>query len=132
MAPADKAGLIVVTSRIRDPNTWQPVAQMHSVESLGQREGAEILLDLAPAAGTIDDARILAARLGGLPIALRQAGSYISSKFAEEHTFSAYGRALNDRFEELLSRAEEDRTRVTSTWSFPWRRWTRRDGGKPG
>jgi tetratricopeptide (TPR) repeat protein len=113
-----KAGLIVVTSRIRDPNTWQPVAQIHSVEPLDEHEGAEVLMDLAPAAGKIDDAKILAARLGGLPIALHQAGSYISSIFAEEHTFSAYGRALDNRFEELLSRSEEDRTRVTNTWEL--------------
>jgi tetratricopeptide (TPR) repeat protein len=113
-----KTGLIVITSRIRDPNTWQHIGQMHTVAPLGEYEGAVILMDLAPAAGKIDDAKILAARLGGLPIALYQAGTYINSKFAEERTFSAYGRALDDRFEELLGRSEEDRTPVTSTWEL--------------
>ncbi len=113
-----RSGLIVVTSRICDADVWQPVAQMHLVEPLDSANGAEVLIDLAPAGGSVDEGKVLSERLGGLPIALYQAGSYINSNFATERTFNSYRDALADRFEELLSHADDDRGRVTCTWEM--------------
>ena len=89
-----RSGLIVVTSRICDADLWQPVAQMHLVEPLDSTSGAEVLIDLAPAGGSVDEGKVLSERLGGLPIALYQAGSYINSNFATERTFNSYRDAL--------------------------------------
>ena len=77
-----------------------------------------MLSDLAPGAGDVTDARVLAGRLGGLPLALHQAGSYLGSPFATERDFVAYGRALATRFGELLGRGDDDRARVIGTWEL--------------
>ena len=57
-------------------------------------EGARILLDLAPGAGTEAEARELAQRLGGLPLALHLAGTHLGSEFSDIAGFAAYRAAL--------------------------------------
>jgi tetratricopeptide (TPR) repeat protein len=113
-----RAGLVLVTSRVMDGSTWGPVARMHRVEPLGEDDGALVLLDLAPRAGDEPAARSLSARLGGLPLALHQAGSYLASPFATETTFAEYGAALSERFGELMSRGDDDRAKVIVTWEL--------------
>src|SRR5260221_621280 len=53
---------------------------------------------LAPGAGPPADAAALAARLGGLPLALHHAGLALAADFAPECTFADYLAALQDRF----------------------------------
>jgi len=77
-----------------------------------------VLADLAPRAGDAAEARVLAGRLGGLPLALHQAGTYLGSPFSAEPTFSAYGQALLERFGDLLGRGDDDRGQVIGTWEL--------------
>ncbi|HEY1702279.1 MAG TPA: tetratricopeptide repeat protein [Trebonia sp.] len=112
------AGLVVVTSRTGEPRVWGPIAQVHRINSLDDPHGGQVLLDLAPSAGDHAEARLLSARLGGLPLALHQAGTYLASPFAAQRTFAAYRSALEERFGELLGRGNDDRGRVTGTWEL--------------
>ena len=113
-----RAGLVLVTSRVRDLQRWGPVARVVQVESLSEADGAQVLLDLAPRAGNHAKAERLSAQLGGLPLALHQAGSYLASPFATEGTFAHYRQALTVRFGELLGCGDEDRAKVIGTWEL--------------
>ena len=113
-----RAGLVLVTSRAGDRQVWGPVAGVRRLEPLGEADGAQVLLDLAPAAGDRGAAASLSGRLGGLPLALHQAGSYLASAFAVEQGFAGYERALSVRFGELMGRGEDDRGKVIATWEL--------------
>jgi hypothetical protein len=112
------AGLVLVTSRTSDARVWGPLATVHPVANLGADDSAQVLRDLAPDAGDIAHARKLAVRLEGLPLALQQAGAYLSWHFAAERDFDSYRRSLDTRFGELLGRGGGDRARVASTWEL--------------
>ena len=113
-----RSGLVLVTTRMGNLKAWGPVAQVHRLEPLDETDGAQVLLDLAPGAGDRAAARSLSAQLGGLPLALYQAGSYLASPFATAATFALYQRALSVRFAELMGRGTEDRARVIATWEL--------------
>lgn len=113
-----RSGLVLVTSRAGDPEVWGSVAQVHRLEPLHEADGAQVLLDLAPNAGDRAAARSLSAQLGGLPLALRQAGSYLASPFATATTFAQYQQALSLRFAEMMGRGTEDRAKVIATWEL--------------
>ncbi|MFF7457077.1 tetratricopeptide repeat protein [Kitasatospora sp. NPDC008115] len=93
--PATGAGTILVTTRESTPATWGPPARLHPLRPLtGDRldDAARILRDHAPAtAGTEAEARSLAARLGGLPLALRLAGTYLTEANRTPAPFRAPG-----------------------------------------
>lgn len=72
------AGLTLVTTRIGNPMVWGGGAECRPVDTLSPVDGAEVLVDFAGAAGPVADARQLSERLGGLPLALRLAGSYLA------------------------------------------------------
>ncbi|MFD0902421.1 tetratricopeptide repeat protein [Actinomadura sediminis] len=110
------SGLVLVTSRTVDPLVWGRHAVVHTVGRLPAGDGARMLLDLAPRAGTEDEARALSERLGGLPLALHHAGLHIASPFNRERSFTAYADALRDRFPELMRAGTDDRTTVARTW----------------
>src|SRR5262249_27536448 len=113
------AGLIVVTSRERDPQAWGRHTELHPVGWLDVATGAQVLVDLAPDAGPPEYAEVLSERLGGLPLALHHAGSQLASPFAAERTFGEYARALDERFGRLMGRgADDDRAIVTRTWEL--------------
>ncbi|MFJ1754730.1 tetratricopeptide repeat protein [Kitasatospora sp. NPDC088134] len=85
LRPTTGAGTVLVTTRDGSPATWGPGARHHRVGPLteevegGPDAAAQILLDRAgPAAGAPAEARALAARLGGLPLALHLAGTYLA------------------------------------------------------
>jgi tetratricopeptide (TPR) repeat protein len=113
-----RSGLVLVTSRTGDPRAWGPVAQLYRLDPLDEAEGAQVLLDLAPRAGNYAAARRLSEQLGGLPLALHQAGSYLASPFATAATFTLYQQALSVRFAELMGHGTEDRARVIATWEL--------------
>lgn len=107
-------GFIIVTSRDGAAGTWGPPGtwiRAHRVDRLSAADGALVLRELAgSAAGTEESAIVLAARLGGLPLALRLAGLHIAEArrmpagLASDHaTFGAFLTALDEnRAEDLL------------------------------
>jgi tetratricopeptide (TPR) repeat protein len=113
-----RAGLVVVTSRVADKTVWGRHSVVHIVGCLGEADGARVLMDLAPHAGSAQEAAALSARLGGLPLALRHAGSYLASPFVGERLFIAYADALDDRFPRLLGQGADARSTVTRTWEI--------------
>ena len=71
-------GLVVVTSRDGRNATWGTMCRLRRVEVLDDDDAAQVLIDHAGIkAGSLRDAAALAHRLGGLPLALRLAGSYL-------------------------------------------------------
>ena len=111
------SGLILVTSRVSNARAWGRHSELHSVGWLDTDAGAQVLADLAPAAGSLEEAAALSARLGNLPLALHHAGLQLVSDFAAERTFADYRRALGEQFGRLMSRGPAvDRAIVTGTW----------------
>jgi hypothetical protein len=88
-----RGGLTLITSRQRAQTVWGTDASVLQVGTLMDVEAGEVLLDLAPEAGTKDQAEGLGRRLGGLPLALHLAGSYLDSEFARWTSFDAYREA---------------------------------------
>ncbi|MEU6025244.1 tetratricopeptide repeat protein [Micromonospora sp. NPDC047134] len=103
---ASQRGLVVVTSRETDPRMWVG-ARLFAVGQLDEVDAAQVLRDLAPQAGNESEALALARRIGGLPLALHLAGTYLGSGLAQSHTFAAYHRALGSRQGTMVARTAE-------------------------
>ncbi|MDQ3405845.1 MAG: tetratricopeptide repeat protein [Actinomycetota bacterium] len=118
------AGLLLVTSRDRSRDTWGHDADLIELAPLSPLEGAHILRDLAPHAGSAENAQELASRLGGLPLALHAAGTALASPTARLRTFTAYQQALVNKSTQVLSEhpditdREVARTLVGHTWEL--------------
>jgi tetratricopeptide (TPR) repeat protein len=102
-------GVVVVTTRDAHSSTWGLHARVHPVGRLPPADAVRVLFDLtAGRGGTEAAARRLADRLGGLPLALRHAGSYLSSTARAApwpglvRDFAAYASALDDAAVSLL------------------------------
>ncbi|WP_256986777.1 tetratricopeptide repeat protein [Streptomyces sp. SS07] len=93
-------GVLLVTSRDTTGQTWGTDADLIHLQPLADDAGAAVLLDAAPHAGTAAEA--LAARLGGLPLGLNAAGTYLSVPTSRHRTFAAYQHALETEFADLL------------------------------
>jgi NB-ARC domain len=97
---ASRRGAILVTSRDGEQGTWGNWCALNSVGMLSTADGAQVLLDHAgEQAGTPVQAAALAARLGGLALALRLAGAYLADADriplpGSITTFTAYQEAL--------------------------------------
>jgi hypothetical protein len=91
-----RRGLVLVTSRNGSPAVWGRHARVIAISPLAEGDAARVLLDHAPGAGDEAEARTLARRLGGLPLALRLAGSYLGSAVALRASFVDYRRGLDD------------------------------------
>ena len=125
-----RRGLVLVTSRQRDPLFWPPWAILREVKKLSDTEAAAILRDLAPEAGDQAEAEALAQRLGGLPLILHLVGLYLSAAFVEDvddASFEAYRRVLDSdliKAYEYLAPDPDDpeaineRAIVTLTWEL--------------
>ncbi|MDU0289714.1 tetratricopeptide repeat protein [Saccharothrix longispora] len=127
-------GSVLVTSRDGGRNSWGPQAVLLHVPALRADDGARILLDLTHR----DDeqfaaARAVAARLGGLPLALRLAGLHSASMATAPElpglpairTFSDYLTALDERFMTTIEATSprhrarrEPRELITETWEL--------------
>ncbi|MEW2476840.1 tetratricopeptide repeat protein [Micromonospora gifhornensis] len=103
---ASQRGLVVVTSRETDARMWVG-ARLFAVGQLSEVDAAQVLRDLAPQAGDETEALALARRIGGLPLALHLAGTYLGSGIAQSHTFAAYERALGSREGTMVDRTAE-------------------------
>lgn len=119
-ARLSRRGLTVVTSRDADQETWGWHARVVPLGPLGEADAARALRDLAPGAGDEAQARLLARRLGGLPLALHLAGRYLRSGVVRWPTFSAYATALDgDGGLHLLGDpGVPDKAIVTRTWEI--------------
>ncbi|MEU7411962.1 FxSxx-COOH system tetratricopeptide repeat protein [Streptomyces sp. NPDC042638] len=116
-------GLLVMTSRDSSPQTWGPRARLLPLTPLPAQPAGQILVDVAPAAGTAEQARDLAVRLGGLPLALHAAGTYLAGPTSRYRTFTTYCQALEHELPLLLGAEHPDashpqfaRTVVRHTW----------------
>ncbi len=105
-------GMVLVTSRDGNQARWGAWSVLHHVDALGEQDAAQVLLDLAgDQAGPRSDAVLLARQLGGLPLALRIVGAYLSATSSYPdwpgtrtvRSYAAYRAALDDRFIELLN-----------------------------
>jgi hypothetical protein len=119
-----KSGAVVVTTRTRAASVWGRDACVREVERVDGEAARQILLDLAPAGGSESDAGQLGERLGGLPLALHLAGSYLGSEFASIRTFAGFRAAMEEspRTVDLLSPDPDVRGSVrmdiTRTWEL--------------
>ena len=132
-----EAGTVLVTSRDGSPASWGSWCQRHRLEMLPTDPAAAVLADHAghhPGLGSEEDARILAARLGGLPLALKIAGFYLAEvaavpvAFADSgliRTYSQYVDALQGGDLEALFpvpggqlTAEQARGLIRRTWEL--------------
>ncbi|WP_446039040.1 NB-ARC domain-containing protein, partial [Streptomyces sp. SID1121] len=98
----DGAGLLVVTSRDRTTATWGARARVVQLDPLDANAAGGMLQDAAPTAGTVEEARELGVRLGGLPLALEAAGRYLGTATSRYQTYTAYQHALDAEFADLL------------------------------
>ena len=89
-------GLALVTSRETDRRMWG-AARLLRIGELREADAVQMLLELAPTAGDENQARALARRLGGHPLSLRLAGTYLHSHAAQGATFAAYERTLGEQ-----------------------------------
>lgn len=87
-------GTVLVTTR-RSAARWWPHAELHHVGVLPREAAAQVLSDLAPESGTLEDAAEIADRLGRLPLALTLAGGFLSHQVIDPWTMAKYGRHLD-------------------------------------
>ncbi|MGW4875898.1 tetratricopeptide repeat protein [Streptomyces sp. NPDC004262] len=115
-----RSGLLLVTTRDHDPSHWGRRVAFETVGCLSDTDGARVLLDLAPHAGAVAEAKKLAKRLGGLALALHHAGSHLALPFAREQTFAAYQRSLETDLAAVFGAARSASARevVTTTWEL--------------
>ncbi len=121
----DPAGMVIVTARNRDPRVWGTGVVLRELRPLDDKAAAVVLGDLAPdvADPTGEQARELACRLGGLPLALHLAGAYLASPFARWASFDGYREALDSvQLPAALGDIEEPgadaRATIARTWDL--------------
>jgi tetratricopeptide (TPR) repeat protein len=96
-------GTVIVTTRQGSSHVWNE-AELHRVGVLPVGDAAQVLRDLAPGAGTVEEAETVARRLDCLPLALTLAGSFLSRQLLESWSMSDYRRHLDDNPTELINR----------------------------
>jgi tetratricopeptide (TPR) repeat protein len=121
-------GLMLISSRDtgedRPVNLWPTQAILMKVPGLSDSEAAKVLHDLAPHAGDRTQARALAHRLGGLPLALHLVGRYLNSEFVDYANFDAFRLALerDPKVIRVLDRTDDPailgRVMVVFTWEL--------------
>lgn len=121
----DPSGMVIVTTRTRDRRVWGPGVALRELPPLDDADAAKVLTDLAPGIADPDaeEARELGRRLGGLPLALHLAGSYLASPFARWYTFAGYHNALDsaglpEALADLDSVNGQARATIQRTWDL--------------
>jgi hypothetical protein len=121
----DPTGLLIITTRVKDPRTWGCRVSLRELSVLDIPAAARVLADLAPDISDPggEQARKLACRLGGLPLALHLVGSYLASPFARWHTFGEYHAALDGDADpgvlaDLDDPADQARATIGRTWDL--------------
>jgi tetratricopeptide (TPR) repeat protein len=140
LRPVQGAGLVLVTTRDGSTTTWgdqgSSWCRLHRLEPLARQDGAQVLMEATgPDAGGQHEAGALAARLGGLPLALQLAGRSLAEagrvpvpwNDAEIRTFRQYQAELDGPgFSDLLGPIDEEaelderqaRVLVGRTWEL--------------
>ncbi|QES47352.1 ATP/GTP-binding protein [Streptomyces venezuelae] len=135
--PDRPPGTVLITSRESRGERWGDWVHMVGVGLLSNEDGARVLVDWAPQAGTTpestaQEAEELAEHLGGLPLALDLAGSYLARALASTwpspevpDTFVGYRHSFDARLADMASDPDIDldpreRTRraLVSTWEL--------------
>jgi HEXXH motif-containing protein len=130
--PACPWGTVLITSQDSRTERWGQWVHMVGVDLLSKEHAAQVLRDLAPQAGTLQEAQDLAEHLGGLPLALNLAGSYLARVLEDPWlspstpvTFTEYRRSFDARLAEMasdpdtdLGSAERSRRTILSTWEL--------------
>lgn len=114
-------GLVLVTTRNGNESCWPGWVEFTPIGPLSVEAATDVLTDLAPGAGSREDARDLATRLGCLPLALRMAGMYLRGDFVAWPTFRAYRQALDtDGVAQVIevSPRADPQTVITQTWEL--------------
>jgi hypothetical protein len=111
-------GLVIITSRASQPAQWGSDAHIIPILDLAPQDGALVLLDLASNAGSPEDAEWLSQRLGGLPLALQQAGMYLANPFAVYRRFKDYSIALLVSDPKIPGDGSDARRLVAATWDI--------------
>ncbi|MEU2777046.1 ATP/GTP-binding protein, partial [Streptomyces sp. NPDC007162] len=88
------SGTVVVTTR-QAAIHWWPGAELLQFGVLPREDAALVLRDLAPHAGSIEDAAEVADRLGRLPLALTLAGGFLAHQVIDPWSLADYGRRLD-------------------------------------
>ncbi|MEV5535237.1 tetratricopeptide repeat protein [Saccharopolyspora shandongensis] len=128
--PSSVGGMLI-TSRDGIPQSWGGLVRLHAVETLPVVDGAQMLLDRAPDAGSAESAGELAQRLAGLPLALHLAGQYLAvigtmplvPDLDLPVDFDSYRAALDDRWPEVTEPPEvpyppKERETLHRTWEL--------------
>lgn len=117
-------GTVLVTTR-RAAVRWWPHAELHHVGVLPREAAAQVLYDLAPETGTVEEAAEIADRLGRLPLALTLAGSFLSHQVIDPWTMTQYGGHLDgDGHVDLIDQGViglprgDDRHLISRTWQL--------------
>ncbi|WTE38552.1 tetratricopeptide repeat protein [Streptomyces sp. NBC_01618] len=120
-------GTVIVTTRQAGSHVWNG-AELHRVGVLPVEDAALVLCDLAPGAGTPEEAETVARRLDCLPLALTLAGSFLSRQLLESWSMSDYRRHLDAKPTELIDRGvapgsseKNARQLVGRTWEISLR-----------
>jgi NB-ARC domain len=118
LLPRSATGQVVITSRAGVG--WERLASVLPVEVLAPGDAAGLLLTRAEATGPTAEAAAttLAATLGALPLALEQAGAYVTA--TGTMTLAAYAELFASRALELLHRGQPlgYQHTVATTWSL--------------
>lgn len=121
---ASPQGTVLATTR-RATAHWWPRAELHHVGVLPREAAAQVLCDLAPETGTMEEAAEVADRLGRLPLALTLAGGFLSHQVIDPWTMTRYGSHLDghgrvDLIDQgAIALAREDaRHLITRTWQL--------------
>lgn len=116
---------VLVTSRDQRAAAWGRRAVVRTVLPVSDVDGAAILAELAPEAGSNDEARSLSNRLGGLPLALMLVGSYLAKTSTDPvlpesrtpRSFADYNAALTAAFPDAISSLPHS-GRLSRTWEL--------------
>jgi tetratricopeptide (TPR) repeat protein len=117
--------LVLVTTRAGDPGTWGTWCQVRPLGVLDDDTAAAVLRGLAPQVPDPGgrESLALARRLGGLPLALHLAGTYLASPFARWRGFGGYLQALDSAvgpqaLADLDPVPADSRNAVSRTWEL--------------
>ena len=119
LLPRSATGQVVITSRAGVG--WERLATVLPVDVLAPADAAGLLLTRTGETGPAPEAAAttLAATLGGLALALEQAGAYVAS--TGTITLAGYAELFATRALELLKRGQPlgSQHTVATTWSLP-------------
>ena len=117
--PKLQGGEVIITSRMAD---WSAAVQTTELDVLGEQDAAAFLLERTELRRKktdtdTDDASVLANELGGLALALEQAGAYIAKN---RFSFSEYRRRWESTREKVLAWYDQRLMKYPSSVATTW------------